>query len=80
MKKAIGLIAGALIITGCNGNPPSRTFWYQDGISFHQAQNAHAECEFKVGMNKIESVSERNNLVNSCMTMQGYRWGRYPSQ
>ncbi|MCD8512459.1 MAG: hypothetical protein LRY63_02920 [Nitrincola sp.] len=77
MMKLLTLILIGIFLSACSSVPRTKTFWHKEGVSLHDAENAFAECQFKVGMNRIEGVAERNDLVRSCMTMQGYRWERY---
>lgn len=58
---------------------PARTFtyWGKEGATYEQAKTYTAECKYKVGIEKFESRSERDELIEACMEMQGFRHVQY---
>ena len=82
MKKGFFAILIFLPLLGCGGAPAVRIvdFWKKGGVTYEDARTVHAECKFKVGMEKFESIAEKNEIIDSCMEMQGFRWGQYQFQ
>lgn len=69
MQKACFLLLVSLITQGC----ASDMAWRKEGVSSHDMQSALSECEYQVGLNKIEK-SEQKKLITKCMQAKGYRW------
>ncbi|WP_432697097.1 hypothetical protein ACQUQP_01720 [Marinobacterium sp. YM272] len=78
MKK-FALLLTSISLTACaTGGPAYKQFWSKEGASYDQAVTHESECQYNVGMAKISSRAEKQQLIQSCMKMQGYRWGKYP--
>ncbi len=73
LKKVLILGVFGLLLGGCGQPPkPYEKSWKKQGVSSIEANRTFAECRYKVGMQKFESVDEKNQLIDDCMTMQGY--------
>lgn len=78
ISKLIILASICTTLAGCaNMQPmPKKPIdrWFKDGVSADAVQSKRAKCTYDVGMNKVE-VTEKDTLINSCMTADGYRYG-----
>ena len=81
MKKLLLGIITLVVLFGISGciqpQPQYKTFWKKDGVTYNEAININAECIYQVGMQKIKSAPEKQELKNSCMQRQGFRWDKY---
>lgn len=76
--KQISVIALALVMGGCaSTGPVYKQFWKKDGTPYEQAVTTEAGCQYEVGMAKLESPSEKQQIVQACMMKEGFRWGQY---
>lgn len=78
MKKAFlfAIIASAIYVAGCAMTEP-RAGWVKPGVSQYDAENAYAQCEYDVSMQKLETPAEKDKTVKNCMIRQGFRYGYY---
>lgn len=70
-------IAFSSLLTGCGASNYQEPRWYKSGVSEEDAKSAHAQCIYKVGMNKVDAPKE-STLIESCMVADGFRWGVAP--
>jgi hypothetical protein len=54
--------------------------WYKAGVSEYDSDNAYAQCEYDVSMQKLSDKAEQSRTINSCMIRQGYRWTELKAQ
>lgn len=78
MRKAIllALAATATYFMGCAMVEP-QAGWVKPGVSQYEAENAYAQCEYDVSMQKLETPAEKEKTVKNCMIRQGFRYGYY---
>jgi len=81
MKKAALLTIAATLVTTLSGcaTGPSYTIekgWVKEGVSYKQAQRQLFDCKEKAKAN-AERETQIGGLTESCMTLNGYRWGEY---
>ncbi|NKC11003.1 MAG: hypothetical protein GKR94_01980 [Gammaproteobacteria bacterium] len=77
MKK-LAVILFTFMITGCvTTGPLYKNFWKKDGSTYEQAVTTEAGCRYEVGMAKLESSAEKQQIIQACMMKEGYRWGSY---
>ncbi len=78
MRKAFlfAIIASAIYVAGCAMTEP-RAGWVKPGVSLYDAENAYAQCEYDVSMQKLETPAEKEKTVKNCMIRQGFRYGYY---
>jgi hypothetical protein len=80
MRKVILLatVTSALYFMGCamQQQKPRQAGWTKPGVSKYDADNAYAQCEYDVSMQKLDPA-EKDKTVRYCMMRQGYRYGYY---
>ena len=78
MRKAIllAIAASAIYFTGCAVAEP-KAGWVKQGVSQYDAENALAQCEYDVSMQKLETPAEKDKTVKNGMMRQGFRYGYY---
>ena len=80
MKKVFSLllmVGISSVLADCVASPYQQPRWYKDGVSEDDAKSFHAQCVYKVGMNKVEGTKE-STLIEACMVGDGFRWGIPP--
>ncbi|TCM71038.1 hypothetical protein EC844_101319 [Acinetobacter calcoaceticus] len=65
----LSLIIFTLFTTACSSSPP---MWQKNNINSYETNSVLAKCRYDVGMAKFNQV-EKIELVNDCMTAQGFR-------
>lgn len=78
MKKAflLAIATSAIYFTGCAMAEP-KAGWVKPGVSQYDAENALAQCEYDVSMQKLDTPAEKDKTVKNCMMRQGFRYGYY---
>lgn len=80
MKNGIILLS-LLMMGGCVAPQQQYTnFWKKDGVNYDLAVTAHANCQYEVGMAKLESSVEKQQMLEACMMKDNYRWGKYTNK
>lgn len=80
MKKVFSLLAMIGIssaLAGCVVHHHQEPRWYKNGVSEDEVKSFHAQCVYKVGMNKVDAPKE-STLIEACMIGDGFRWGVPP--
>ena len=76
--KYIPVTLIVLLLSGCVSTGPRYTnFWKKDGVDYNTAITAEAGCQYEVGMAKLTSHVEKQNILNACMMKEGFRMGQY---
>lgn len=79
-KIALSSITAALIITlsGCASGPSYKieNGWVKQDISYEQARRQLFDCTEKA-KTMAERETQVGGLTESCMTLEGYKWGTY---
>lgn len=81
MKKVVLSSFGvALILTlsGCASGPSYRIEhgWVKQDVSYEEARRQLFDCQEKAKAN-AERETQIGGLTESCMTLEGYKWGTY---
>lgn len=78
MRKAflLAIAASAIYFTGCSTTKP-QAGWVKPDVSKYDTENALAQCEYDVSMQKLETPAEKEKTVKNCMIRQGFRYGYY---
>ena len=64
------VVASACLFISCVINPPA---WYKEGYNKFDTENALAQCEYDVSMQKIPDEKYASTVKN-CMIRQGFRY------
>lgn len=64
------MLAATSVLISCASNPPA---WYKAGYSKFETENALAQCEYDVSMQKLPD-DKQVRAVNNCMIRQGFRF------
>lgn len=73
MNKFLIFSLASLLLIGCAA--PRQYTWYKKGVSQEDMRSYYRECEYNVGMNKVNSEKE-SRLMQACMEKAGFRWIR----
>lgn len=79
MRKAFFfavIVAATFMFNACALTEP-QAGWVKPGVSQYDAENAYAQCEYDVSMQKLETPAEKEKTVKNCMIRQGFRYGYY---
>ncbi len=47
--------------------------WQKSGVTWEDTKSAHAQCNYDVGLNKVQE-SKKRELINFCMQAKGFRF------
>lgn len=81
MKKvALSSLTVALIavLSGCASGPSYeiKDGWVKEDVSYEQSRRQLFDCQEKA-KNNAERDTQVGGLTESCMTLEGYKWGTY---
>lgn len=84
MKKPLFLtisIAFFLTMAGCASGPTYKVKegWVKQDVTYEQSRRDLFYCQEKARSN-AERETQVGGLTESCMTLEGYRWGEYKTR